>query len=137
MERLTVGGLAGHTEELILPELGGTVLVHGLTRAEMRVLWEQLPDGEEVDRDLGDYLLAALGVSEPALGATLEEAIAAARSLPAGALSKIVARVSWLSGLRGMVVPPGQTEAVPAAPFRSGETDDDRPGPSPGAPDSP
>lgn len=147
MERLTLAQLAGRVEEIPIPALGGTVLVHGLTRAEMRVLWEKrdemhtvwdgLEDAEAREADLVDLLLAALGVTEPVLGGTLDEALNQARKMPAGALGLIVARVAWLSGLRGMIVPPGQSEAVPAGPFRSGETDDDRPGPSPGASDTP
>lgn len=139
--RLTQAQVVGKAEEVLLPELGGTVLVHGLTRAEMRLLWEKagIPadEGQEVDTDLVDFLLAALGVVDPPLADTLDGAVDVARSMSAGTLGRIVARVMWLSGLRGLIVPPGQTKAVPAGPFPSGASDDDRQRDVPGTSDSP
>jgi len=137
--------LAGQTEEVLLPEMGGTVIVRGLTRAEIRSVRERAGLGADVseptpaDADLTDNLFVVYGLADPPLlvGADIDGAVAAVKSLPAGTVARLVARILWLSGMRGWVVPEGQTEAVPAGPFPGGAGDDDQRGDVPGAPDSP
>jgi hypothetical protein len=130
--RLTAEGLCGTTEELNLPELDGTVLVRGLTRAELRDVRERsgvdtAPSVDKVDGDLMDLLMIVHGLQEPRLlDDGMDAAVEKARTLPAGSAARIVSRVMWLTGLRGWITPNEGAEPVPAGPFPGGTGDDDR-----------
>lgn len=131
MSRLTRDNLTSKVEEIPLPELGGTVAVRGLTRAELRALRERAGIGSDVapDEEQLDLLFVAFGLADPRLidgdritdNGAVDEAVRFARGLPGGSVAHIVARVMWLTGLRGLT-----EEGQDRGSFRSGTADDDR-----------
>ena len=141
MSRLTRNSLTSKVEEIPLPELGGTVTVRGLTRLELRCLRERAGIGVgDVDEEQLDLLFVVFGLADPRLidgdritdDTAVAEAVNFARQLPGGTVAHIVARVMWLTGLRGL------TEAgADQGSFRGGTPDDDGRRDVPGASDSP